>query len=123
MYPQIAPPAVVITATYPGASAKTVEDSVTQVTEQKMTGLDGLLYMSSSESSGAATVTLTFQAGTNVDIAQVQTQNKLQRALPLPPRAVQDQGVWVNKSPSDFLMVVGSISEDGAARKRSPAAR
>jgi len=114
MYPQIAPPAVVINATYPGASAKTVEDSVTQVIEQKMTGLDGLLYMSSSsDSTGAATVTLTFQAGTNVDIAQVQTQNKLQLALPLLPQAVQDQGVRVNKSTSDFLMVVGFVSEDG----------
>jgi len=114
MYPQIAPPAVVINATYPGASAKTVEDSVTQVIEQKMTGLDGLLYMSSSsDATGAATVTLTFQAGTNVDIAQVQTQNKLQLALPLLPQAVQDQGVRVNKSTSDFLMVVGFVSEDG----------
>src|SRR5512137_2915778 len=114
MYPQIAPPAVVITATYPGASARTVEDSVTQVIEQKMTGLDGLLYMSSSsDSTGAATVTLTFQAGTNVDIAQVQTQNKLQLALPLLPKAVQDQGVRVNKSTSDFLMVVAFISDDG----------
>jgi len=111
MYPQIAPPAVVINATYPGASAKTVEDSVTQVIEQKMTGLDGLLYMSSSsDSTGAATVTLTFQAGTNVDIAQVQTQNKLQLALPLLPQAVQEQGVRVNKSTSDFLMVVGFVS-------------
>src|SRR5512142_2968034 len=90
MYPQIAPPAVVINAAYPGASAKTVEDSVTQVIEQKMTGLDNLLYMSStSDSNGAATVTLTFKAGTNPDIAQVQTQNKLQLALPLLPQAVQ----------------------------------
>jgi multidrug efflux pump len=114
MYPQIAPPAVVINATYPGASAKTVEDSVTQVIEQKMTGLDGLLYMSSaSDANGSATVTLTFKAGTNPDIAQVQTQNKLQLALPLLPQAVQDQGVRVNKSTSDFLMVVGFISEDG----------
>lgn len=114
MYPQIAPPAVVISAVYPGASAKTVEDSVTQVIEQKMTGLDGLLYMSSSsDANGASSVTLTFKAGTNPDIAQVQTQNKLQLALPLLPQAVQDQGVRVNKSTSDFLMVVGFISEDG----------
>ena len=114
MYPQIAPPAVVINATYPGASAKTVEDSVTQVIEQKMTGLDNLLYMSSSsDSNGAATVTLTFRAGTNPDIAQMQTQNKLQLALPLLPQAVQEQGVRVNKSTADFLMVVGFVSEDG----------
>ncbi|HQR75277.1 MAG TPA: efflux RND transporter permease subunit [Burkholderiaceae bacterium] len=114
MYPQIAPPAVVINASYPGASAKTVEDSVTQVIEQKMTGLDNLLYMSSSsDSNGAATVTLTFRAGTNPDIAQVQTQNKLQLALPLLPQAVQEQGVRVNKSTADFLMLVGFISEDG----------
>ena len=114
MYPQIAPPAVVINASYPGASAKTVEDSVTQVIEQKMTGLDNLLYMSStSDSNGAASVTLTFRAGTNPDIAQVQTQNKLQLALPLLPQAVQDQGVRVNKSTADFLMVVGFISQDG----------
>ncbi|MCU0949944.1 MAG: efflux RND transporter permease subunit [Burkholderiaceae bacterium] len=114
MYPQIAPPAVVINASYPGASAKTVEDSVTQVIEQKMTGLDGLLYMSSSsDSNGSTAITLTFRAGTNVDIAQVQTQNKLQLALPLLPQAVQQQGVRVNKATSDFLMVVGFISEDG----------
>jgi multidrug efflux pump len=114
MYPQIAPPAVVINASYPGASARTVEDSVTQVIEQKMTGLDNLQYMSStSDSNGAATVTLTFRAGTNPDIAQMQTQNKLQLALPLLPQPVQDQGVRVNKSTADFLMVVGFISQDG----------
>ena len=113
-YPTIAPPAVVINAKYPGASAKAVEDSVTQIIEQKMTGLDGLLYMnSSSDAYGNAAVTLTFDAGTNPDIAQVQVQNKLQTALPLLPQAVQQQGVQVAKSSLNFLMVIGFVSEDG----------
>ncbi len=113
-YPSIAPPTIAINATYPGASAKTVEDSVTQIIEQKMTGLDGLLYMSSSSDSyGRATVTLTFDAGTDPDIAQVQTQNKLQLALPQLPLAVQQQGVQVAKSARNFLMVLGFVSADG----------
>ena len=113
-YPSIAPPTVAINASYPGASAKTVQDSVTQIIEQKMTGLDGLLYMSStSDSYGRATVTLTFDAGTDPDIAQVQTQNKLQLALPLLPIAVQQQGVQVAKSARNFLMVIGFVSKDG----------
>src|SRR5690606_14345780 len=91
-YPEIAPPAVTITASYPGASAQTVEDSVTQVIEQQMNGIDNLRYMSaSSDSSGTATITLTFDQGTDPDIAQVQVQNKLQNALPLLPQAVQQQ--------------------------------
>ncbi|KAI5915157.1 efflux RND transporter permease subunit [Thauera sp. 2A1] len=114
-YPSIAPPAVVINAKYPGASAKAVEDSVTQIIEQKLTGLDGLLYMnSSSDAFGNASVTLTFDAGTNPDIAQVQVQNKLQTALPLLPQAVQQQGVQVAKSSRNFLMVIGFVSEDGS---------
>ncbi len=114
-YPSIAPPTIAINATYPGASAKTVQDSVTQIIEQKMTGLDGLLYMSSSSDSyGRATITLTFDAGTDPDIAQVQTQNKLQLALPLLPMAVQQQGVQVAKSARNFLMVVAFVSEDGS---------
>ena len=113
-YPAIAPPTIAINATYPGASAKTVQDSVTQIIEQKMTGLDNLLYMSSSSDSfGRATVTLTFDAGTDPDIAQVQTQNKLQLALPLLPIAVQQQGVQVAKSARNFLLVVGFVSRDG----------
>ena len=113
-YPSIAPPTIAINATYPGASAKTVEDSVTQIIEQKMTGLDGLLYMSSSSDSyGRATITLTFDAGIDPDIAQVQTQNKLQLALPLLPLAVQQQGVQVAKSARNFLMVLGFVSPDG----------
>ena len=114
-YPSIAPPTIAINAAYPGASAKTVEDSVTQVIEQKLTGLDNLLYMSSqSDSYGRATVTLTFDAGTDPDIAQVQTQNKLQLALPLLPLAVQQQGVQVAKSARNFLMVIGFVSKDGS---------
>ena len=114
-YPAIAPPAVVINATYPGASAKTVEDSVTQIIEQKMTGLDGLLYMkSSSDSYGRGSITLTFDAGTDPDIAQVQVQNKLQLAMPLLPQAVQQQGVQVAKSTANFLMVLGFVSADGS---------
>ena len=114
-YPAIAPPTIAINATYPGASAKTVEDSVTQVIEQKLTGLDNLLYMSSqSDSYGRATITLTFDAGTDPDIAQVQTQNKLQLAMPLLPLAVQQQGVQVAKSTRNFLMIVGFVSKDGS---------
>jgi multidrug efflux pump len=115
-YPDIALPQVAIQAVYPGASAKTVEDSVTQVIEQKMKGLDGLLYMSSSsDSSGAATVTLTFKGGTDIDIAQVQVQNKLQTATALLPQEVQQQGLSVVKSTRNFLMVVGLYATDGKA--------
>ena len=112
-YPEIALPQVSVAAVYPGASAKTVEDSVTQVIEQKMKGLDGLEYMSStSDSSGAATITLTFKAGTDIDIAQVQVQNKLQTATALLPQEVQQQGLTVAKSARNFMMVVGLYSED-----------
>ncbi len=113
MYPTIAPPSVMIYAGYPGASAKVVEDSVTQVIEQAMKGLDGLLYMSStSEATGRATITLTFDNATDPDIAQVQVQNKLQLAMPLLPQEVQRQGVNISKSRSGFLMIAGFISED-----------
>src|SRR6185295_9650739 len=113
-YPQIAPPTVSINATYPGASAQTVEDSVTQVIEQRMTGLDGLTYMSStSDSAGSSRITLTFNAGTDPDIAQVQVQNQLQLATRLLPQSVQAQGVRVTKSSADFLMVIGFVSTDG----------
>ena len=114
-YPSIAPPAVVINTSYPGASAKAVEESVTQIIEQKLTGLDGLLYInSSSDSFGRAAITLTFDAATNPDIAQVQVQNKLQLALPLLPQAVQQQGVQVAKSARNFLMVIGFVSKQGS---------
>jgi len=117
-YPEIAPPSVQITSKYPGASAKTIEDSVTQIIEQNMNGLDNLLYMNSqSSSSGSVTITLTFDAGTNPDIAQVQVQNKLQQALSLLPQEVQQEGVQVAKSNSTFLMIIGLISEDGSMDK------
>jgi len=113
-YPSIAPPAIAINASYPGASAKTAEDSVTQVIEQKLTGIDGLLYISSNtDSFGNTNITLTFDADTDPDIAQVQTQNKVQQALALLPQAVQNQGVTVAKSARNFLMVAGFVSEDG----------
>ncbi|MBL7635815.1 MULTISPECIES: multidrug efflux RND transporter permease subunit AcrB [Atlantibacter] len=114
-YPTIAPPAIQITAMYPGADAKTVQDTVTQVIEQNMNGIDNLLYMSStSDSSGSVQITITFDSGTDADIAQVQVQNKLQLAMPLLPQEVQQQGVSVEKSSSSFLMVVGMISTDGS---------
>jgi multidrug efflux pump len=114
-YPTIAPPAVQISASYPGASAKTVENTVTQVIEQQMSGLDHLLYLSStSDDSGTANITLTFAAGTNPDIAQVQVQNKLQLATPLLPQVVQQLGTKVTKSSSSFLLVLAFVSEDGS---------
>ncbi|WP_114194557.1 efflux RND transporter permease subunit [Edaphovirga cremea] len=112
-YPPIAPPTVAISAHYPGADAQAVQDTVTQVIEQNMNGLDNLMYMSSqSDSSGNDTVTLSFQSGTNPDIAQVQVQNKLQLALPLLPQEVQQQGVSVEKSTSNYLMVAAFYSDD-----------
>ncbi|SNR50330.1 efflux RND transporter permease subunit [Puniceibacterium sediminis] len=113
-YPQIAPPTVSVSASYPGASAETVANTVTQVIEQQMTGLDGLRYISSSStSSGGASITLTFETGTDPDIAQVQVQNKLSQATALLPEPVTRQGVTVRKSSAGFLMVVGLISKDG----------
>ncbi|ECF5763015.1 efflux RND transporter permease subunit [Salmonella enterica] len=112
-YPTIAPPAVSISATYPGADAQTVQDTVTQVIEQNMNGIDNLMYMSStSDSAGSVTITLTFQSGTDPDIAQVQVQNKLQLAAPLLPQEVQQQGISVEKSSSSFLMVAGFVSDN-----------
>lgn len=112
-YPQIAPPSVNVSADYPGASAETVTNTVTQVIEQQMTGLDGLRYMSSSTSAaGSSTTTLTFATGTDADIAQVQVQNKLSQAMPLLPEPVQRQGVRVEKSAASFLMVIGLIGNE-----------
>jgi hydrophobe/amphiphile efflux-1 (HAE1) family protein len=114
-YPAIAPPAIAITANYPGASAKTLEDTVTQVIEQKMKGLDGLSYMAStSESSGSVTITLTFENAIDPDTAQVQVQNKLSLATPLLPQEVQQHGVTVTKAASNFLNVLAFTSEDGS---------
>ena len=112
-YPSIAPPTIGIEAQYPGASAQTVQDTVTQVIEQNMNGLDHLLYMSSSsDSSGIVEITLTFSADANPDIAQVQVQNKLQLAMPLLPQEVQRQGISVSKRGANFLKVYGFVSED-----------
>jgi multidrug efflux pump len=106
-YPDVAPPVVNIRATYPGASAETVENSVTQIIEQQLTGIDGLLYFASSSSSrGAVNISVTFAKGTDPDIAQVQVQNQVQQALPRLPQPVQQQGVRVTKSNPDFLLIV-----------------
>ncbi len=114
-YPAIAPPTIGVSATYPGASAKTLEDTVTQVIEQKLSGLDGLRFVSSSsDSTGNASISVTFEPGTNPDIAQVQVQNKLQLAMPQLPQEVQRQGVRVAKSASNFLMIAAFVSADGS---------
>ncbi|MGB4110117.1 MAG: efflux RND transporter permease subunit, partial [Desulfomonilia bacterium] len=114
-YPEMAPPTIAIYSSYPGASAETVENSVTQVIEQKMTGFDNLLYMSSSsDSAGGSRLELTFAPGTDPDIAWSQVQNKVQSALPSLPDVVENQGVQVVKSTRNYLMVVGLISEDGS---------
>ena len=111
-YPNIAPPSITIVAMYPGASAKTVEDSVVQIIEQKMTGLDKMLYMSAtSDSSGAGVITLTFAPGTDPDLAWAKVQNKLQLAMPTLPEEVQRRGVTVSKSTRNYLLIVGLRSE------------
>lgn len=114
-YPSIAPPSISVTATYPGASAKTLEDTVTQVIEQKLTGLDHLRYIeSTSDSTGSVTITVTFDVGTDPDIAQVQVQNKVALAQPLLPAIVQTQGVTIVKAVKNFLTVLGFVSTDGS---------
>ncbi len=113
-YPPIAPPSISIRAMYPGADAETVADSVVQIIEQKMTGLDRMLYMSSeADSSGSANVTLTFAPGTDADLAWSKVQNKLQLALAALPDVVQQTGVTVSKSTRNYLLIVGLVSEDG----------
>jgi multidrug efflux pump len=113
-YPNIAPPSVNIDATFPGASAETVQNSVTQVIEQQLTGIDNLLYFSSSsDSAGNVSISATFAPGTNPDIAQVQVQNQVQQALPLLPQEVTQLGVTVKKSQTSFLMVVGLYDTTG----------
>lgn len=114
-YPSIAPPAIAISVVYPGASAETVQSTVVQVIEQQMSGIDHLLYFSSeSNKDGSMTITLSFEQGTNPDIAQVQVQNKLQLATPLLPQEVQQQGIRVAKATKNFLLVIGFYSTDGS---------
>ncbi len=114
-YPPIAPPSIYIQAFYPGASAETVEDSVTQIIEQKMTGLDKMLYMSAtSDSAGASRIELTFAPGTDPDLAWSKVQNKLQLAMASLPEDVQRQGITVGKATKNYLMIVGLVSEDGS---------
>jgi multidrug efflux pump len=118
-YPDIAPVQVNVRATYPGASAETVQNSVTQIIEQQLTGIDGLLYFSSSSSSrGVASISATFDNGTDPDTAQVQVQNKVQQALSRLPQQVQQQGVNVTKSNADFLMIVGIYDETDTRTNR-----
>ena len=114
-YPSIAPPAISISVVYPGASAETVQNTVTQVIEQQMSGLDHLLYFTSeSDKDGSMTITLYFEQGTNPDISQVQVQNKLALATPLLPTEVQLQGLRVAKATRNFLVIVGFVSTDGS---------
>ncbi|MBU3991249.1 MAG: efflux RND transporter permease subunit, partial [Alphaproteobacteria bacterium] len=114
-FPEIAPPKVTINTLYPGADARTLENTTTQVIEQQMKGIDNLRYFSStSDSAGNLAITLTFEQGTNPDIAQVQVQNKLAQATPLLPQEVQQAGVRVSKSTANFLLIVALYSENGA---------
>ncbi|MBX9334873.1 efflux RND transporter permease subunit, partial [Serratia marcescens] len=118
-YPNLAPPNVRISATYPGASAQTLENTVTQIIEQNMTGLDNMMYMSSqSTNTGQATVTLTFEAGTDPNEAMQQVQNQLQAAIKRLPQAVQNQGVTVSKSGDTTLMMVAFVSTDNSMDKQ-----
>src|SRR5574344_1416150 len=113
-YPNVAPPAISISVTYPGASAQAVQDTVVQVIEQQLNGLDGLRYITSaSESDGSMQIVVTFEQGTDPDIAQVQVQNKLNLATPMLPQEVQQQGIRVAKYQMNFMLVVGLVSEDG----------
>jgi hydrophobe/amphiphile efflux-1 (HAE1) family protein len=114
-YPPIAPPSIAIDSFYSGASAETVENSVTQIIEQKMTGFDDMLYIAgTSDSAGASRIELTFKPGTDPDLAWAKVQNKLQLAMTSLPQAVQDAGVMVSKSTRNYLIIVGLISEDGS---------
>jgi len=114
-YPPIAPPSIAIDSFYPGASGETVENTVTQIIEQKMTGLDDMIYLSgNSSSSGASRIELTFAPGTDPDVAWSKVQNKLQLAMASLPDVVQRSGVKVSKSTRNYLIIVGLISEDGS---------
>ncbi|WP_218311536.1 efflux RND transporter permease subunit [Alteromonas antoniana] len=112
-YPKVAPPSVTISASYPGASAETVENSVTQIIEQNLSGIDNLRYFSSSSANSSMSISLTFEPGTDPDIAQVQTQNKVQGAVSLLPQQVQQQGVTVTKSNDSFALVIGFYADNG----------
>jgi multidrug efflux pump len=113
-FPEIAPPSVTIGTTYPGANAQTLESTTTQIIEQQLKGIDNLRYFSStSDSAGNLSINLTFEQGTDADIAQVQVQNKLAQATPLLPQEVQQQGLRVTKSTSSFLMVMAVYTDDG----------
>ncbi len=119
LYPNIASPAISISTALPGASAQTVENSITQIIEQNINGIDNLRYFSSSSNSdGSARITLNFEPGTDPDIAQVQVQNKLESAMPLLPQVVQQQGVRVNKSNDNFLLIIGVYSKDGKSSEQ-----
>ena len=114
-YPPVAPPSIVINATYPGASAKTLEDSVLSVIEQEMNGAPGLIYMEAvAQANGTGSITLSFEAGTNPALAQVDVQNRLSRATPRLPSAVTQQGVRVDKANSNFLLFAILSSDDPA---------
>jgi HAE1 family hydrophobic/amphiphilic exporter-1/multidrug efflux pump len=113
-FPAIAPPSVIVTATYPGADAETLSTTTTQIIEQQLKGIDNLRYFSSSSTSGLVTITVTFEQGTDPDIAQVQVQNKLAAATPLLPQEVQQQGIQVTKGSANFLVIVGLYSENGS---------
>jgi hydrophobic/amphiphilic exporter-1 (mainly G- bacteria), HAE1 family len=114
-YPPIAPPSIAISAVYPGASAETVENSVTQIIEQKMTGFDDLLYLSAtSDSAGMSRIELTFKPGSDPDLAWAKVQNKLQLAQASLPASVQQAGITVDKSTRNYLIIVGLVSEDGS---------
>jgi multidrug efflux pump len=111
-YPDVAPPQVTVRASFPGANAQTIQNSVTQVVEQSLTGIDGLIYFSSSSSSrGSVNITVTFEKGTDPDIAQVQVQNQVQQTLSRLPQQVQQQGLVVRKSNPDNLLIVGVYDE------------
>ncbi len=117
-YPNIAPPSVVIQSSYPGASSEVIENSVTQVIEQKITGIDNLRYFTSNSSDNSSRITLTFEPGTDPDIAQIQTQNKIQGAISKLPMQVQSQGVFVTKSNDSFLLIIGLYSKDGSISQK-----
>src|SRR3546814_2011613 len=118
-YPNVAPPAISISVVYPGASAQTVQDTVVQVIEQQLNGLDGLRYLSSaSNADGSMEIIVTFEQGTDPDIAQVQVQNKLQLATPMLPQEVQQQGNRVAKYQANLMLVVGLVSEAGRSEAR-----